>query len=65
MKKEYDFSKMGKGEVGKHYRPNARLIPPVHLEPEALAIVSNIAEKKGVTINQLINSLVKTHLSPL
>jgi drug/metabolite transporter (DMT)-like permease len=36
MRDEYDFSKMGKGEVGKFYRPNMQLIPPDHpLKPES------------------------------
>lgn len=33
MKDEYDFSK---AERGKFFREGARLVPPVHLEPEVL-----------------------------
>ena len=56
MKPEYDFQK---GTRGKFYRPNATLEMPVYLEPEVLAFLSAKAEKKGVTLDQLVNDLLK------
>lgn len=56
MKAEYDFSK---GERGKFYRPNLKLIPPVHLDPEVLDYLTARAKAKGTTLNQLVNQLLK------
>jgi hypothetical protein len=38
MKDEYDFSK---AERGKFYRRDAQLIPPLHLDPEVLSVLSS------------------------
>lgn len=56
MKPEYDFQK---GMRGKFYRPNAALNIPVYLEPEVLAYLSAKAAKKGVTLDQVVNELLK------
>jgi len=56
MKDEYDFSK---GERGRFYRPNAVLVPPVHLDPEVLAFLSARAEARGVSLSELVNALLK------
>lgn len=56
MKDEYDFSK---AERGKFYRPNLKLIPPVHLEPEVLDYLEKRAKAKGTTLNALVNQLLK------
>ena len=56
MKDEYDFSK---AERGKFYRPNLRLIPPLRLEPEVLDFLATRAQERGVTVNQLVNQLLK------
>ena len=56
MKAEYDFSK---GVRGKFYRPNLKLIPPVHLDPEVLDYLTARAKAKGTTLNQLVNQLLK------
>jgi hypothetical protein len=37
MKDEYDFSK---AERGKFFRPDAQLIPPLHLDPEVLSYLA-------------------------
>lgn len=56
MKDEYDFSK---AQRGKFYRPNLRLIPPLRLEPEVLDFLATRAQERGVTVNQLVNQLLK------
>ena len=56
MKDEYDFSN---AERGKFYRPNLRLIPPLRLEPEVLDFLATRAKERGVTLNQLLNQLLK------
>jgi predicted HicB family RNase H-like nuclease len=56
MKDEYDFSS---AERGKFYRPDLRLIPPVRLEPEVLDFLATSAKKRGTTVNQLVNQLLK------
>ena len=56
MNDEYDFSK---GERGKFYRPNLKLIPPVRLEADVLDVLAERAEAKGVTLNDLVNSILK------
>jgi hypothetical protein len=56
MKNEYDF---WKAERGRFCRPDAVLIPPVHLEPEVLAFLTARAEARGITLSELVNALVK------
>jgi hypothetical protein len=56
MKDEYDFSK---AERGKFYRPGARLVPPVHIEPRILDFLLARAEAKGVPLDQLVNELLQ------
>jgi hypothetical protein len=56
MRDEYDFSKAARG---KFHRPNASLAPPIHLEPEVLAFLTARAQMCGVTLNELVNALLK------
>jgi hypothetical protein len=56
MKDEYDFSR---GQRGRFYRPDAVLTPPVHLDPEVLAFLTARAEARGVSLNELVNALLK------
>jgi len=56
MKDEYDFSN---AERGKFYRPGARLIPPVHLDPEVLSYLAARAEARGTSLNDLVNELLR------
>lgn len=56
MKPEYDFSK---GERGKFYQPDLKLIPPVRLDPQVLEYLIARAQAKGIPLNELINSLLK------
>ena len=56
MKDEYDFSN---AERGKFYRPGAKLIPPVHLDPEVLSYLAARAEARGTSLNDLVNELLR------
>ncbi|HEV2690185.1 MAG TPA: hypothetical protein VGV35_16620 [Bryobacteraceae bacterium] len=56
MKAEYDFRK---GTRGKFYRPNSNIQVPVYLEPEVLAFLSEKADKKGVSLDEVVNELLK------
>ncbi|MBW7966509.1 hypothetical protein HYH07_29605 [Bradyrhizobium sp. BR 10261] len=56
MKDEYDFST---AQRGKFFKAGARLVPPVHLEPEVLAYLSGLAETQGTSLNDLVNTLLK------
>jgi hypothetical protein len=56
MKDEYDFSKAPRGRF---YRQDAVFAPPVHLEPEILAVLSARAAARGVSLNELVNALLK------
>jgi hypothetical protein len=60
MAEEYDFSK---GERGKFHRPGAVLSPPVHLEPEVLAFLQATAKARGVTLDVLVNDLLKKDIA--
>ena len=62
MKKEYDF---GTAERGKFHRPNAQLIPPVHLEPEVLSALSERAAAEGTSLSRLVNGLLKKEIEPI
>jgi hypothetical protein len=56
MKDEYDFSN---AERGRFYRPDAVMVPPVHLEPEVLAFLTARAQARGVSLSELVNALLK------
>lgn len=56
MKDEYDFSG---AERGKFFRPDLKLIPPVHLEPDVLDYLTSRASARGTTLNSLVNQLLK------
>jgi hypothetical protein len=61
MKEEYDFSA---GERGRFFRQGARLVPPVHLKPEVLDYLIELASARGVSLNSLVNGLLKKHMRP-
>ena len=50
MKEEYDFSAAARG---KFYRPDAQLVPPVHLDPDVLAWLADRAKARGVSLSGL------------
>jgi hypothetical protein len=59
MKDEYDFST---AERGKFFRQGARLLPPVHLEPDVLDHLSQLATAQGVSLDALVNRLLKREI---
>jgi hypothetical protein len=56
VKDEYDFSG---AERGRFYREDAVLVPPVHLDPEVLAFLTERAAASGLSLNELVNRLLK------
>ena len=62
MRDEYDFSQ---AERGKFYRPGAVVTIPVRLRlgPELLNFLSEKAEKKGVTLDDLINDALEKEIA--
>jgi hypothetical protein len=56
MKDEYDFSK---ADRGRFHRKDATLVPPVHLDPEVLAFLMVRAQARGISVNELVNELLK------
>ena len=56
MKDEYDFAN---AERGKFYREGARLVPPVHLDPEVLDYLAERASARGISLSALVNTLLR------
>ncbi len=56
MKEEYDFAN---AERGKFFREVARLVPPVHLDPEVLDYLAERASARGISLSSLVNTLLK------
>ncbi len=61
MKDEYDFSK---GERGRFFREGAALTPPVHLEADLLAFLRARAEVQGVSLDELVDTLLRQTIEP-
>jgi uncharacterized protein YueI len=59
MKKEYDFSK---GERGKFYNPDAELKIPVYLEKEVQDFFVELAKKKKIDFQVLVNNTIKANM---
>ena len=56
MRDEYDFSQ---AERGRFHRPDAVLTPPIHLAPEVLDFLTARAKARGVSLTELVNTLLK------
>lgn len=56
MKDEYDFVGAKRGAF---FRERATLVPPVHLEPEVLESLTAQAAAQGVSLNALVNALLR------
>jgi hypothetical protein len=56
MREEYDFKG---GERGKFYRPGAKLQLPVYLDGRVESWFSEKAERKGVSLDDLLNEVLK------
>jgi hypothetical protein len=50
MKDEYDFTH---AEVGKFYRPGAKLRYPIYLDDDLQAFLSAAAEREGIPLQHL------------
>jgi hypothetical protein len=60
VKDEYDFS----GAVrGKFFSAGAKLLPPVHLDPEVADYISGRAEARGISVSDLVNELLKKNIA--
>jgi hypothetical protein len=59
MKAEYDFSK---AEQGKFYRRNAVFHFPVYLEPDVNEFVTELAEKKQIDVQELVNEWLRANI---
>jgi hypothetical protein len=56
MKPDYDFT----GAVrGKFFKPDAVLVPPVHLDHDVLAYLQARADARGTSLSRLVNELLK------
>jgi hypothetical protein len=56
MRKEYDFSK---GERGKFYHPEVELNLPVYLAPDVAEFMRELAQRKGVDIDNIVNDWLR------
>lgn len=56
MKRGYEFSN---AERGKFFHKGARLVPPVHLEPEVSDYLAARAAARGVSLSILVNMLLR------
>lgn len=61
MRREYDFSKAVRG---KFYRPGAKLLIPVYLEPKVQAAVAERAALDGVAVSEMVNRVLERELAP-
>ena len=59
MRAEYDFSQ---GERGKFYKPDATFSFPVYLEPDVNDFMNQLADEKGVDIQQLVNEWLRVNI---
>ncbi len=60
MRQEYDFSK---GERGKFYQENTRLILPVYLEEDVQRYLDERAESNGMEVSQLVNEMLRRDIA--
>jgi hypothetical protein len=56
MRDNYDFST---AERGKFYRPNAEFKFPVYLEPDVNDFLTELAEKRKIAVQDLVNELLR------
>jgi hypothetical protein len=60
MPAEIDFSG---GVRGKFYQPNAKLNLPVYLEADVQDYLGRLAARKGVSLSDLTNDLLKKEIA--
>ena len=59
MKDEYELANAVRG---KFITPYLRLIPPLRLDPEVVDFLASRAQVRGVTLNALVNQLLKNDI---
>jgi hypothetical protein len=59
MKDEYDFSA---AERGRFFREGARLVPPIHLDPDLLDRLIECASARGVSLSSLVNTMLRKNI---
>ena len=59
MKKEYDFSKGGRG---KFYHPDAQLNLPIYLEPDIAEFIQKFAKERKIDISQIVNEWLRNNI---
>jgi len=60
MKREYDFSM---AVLGKFYRKGAEIRLPIYLDAKLQQKIEQLAQKKGRTVNDVVNQLLKKELA--
>lgn len=60
LDREIDFSK---GVRGKFYRPGMKLRIPVYLEETLLGSLVEIAERRGINLDDLVSDLLRRDLA--
>lgn len=60
LDREIDFSK---GVRGKFYRPGMKLRIPVYLEETMLGSLVEIAERRGINLDDLVSDLLRRDLA--
>lgn len=60
MNRQYNFKG---GKRGKFYQPKAVLQMPVYLEERVQAYLVQSADKKGVSLSELVNDLLKKEIA--
>lgn len=58
-RKIYDFSK---GERGEFYFPDATFVFPVYLESDVEEFMTQLAEKKQIDVQALVNEWLRTNI---
>jgi hypothetical protein len=60
LDREIDFSK---GVRGKFYRPGMKLRIPVYLEETLLQSLAELAERRGISLDDLVSDLLRRDLA--
>jgi len=60
LDREIDFSK---GVRGKFYRPDMKLRIPIYLEETLLGSLAEIAERRGINLDDLVSDLLRRDLA--
>jgi hypothetical protein len=60
LDREIDFSK---GVRGRFYRPGMKLRIPIYLEETLLGSLAEIAERRGINLDDLVNDLLRRDLA--